>query len=73
MQALHRVSETQAQEQTLIPLTVLFMPGQPELTFLTCLCRFHFTLPPGPDHWLTLELAEEALGSLRSVAPHRWG
>lgn len=34
------------QEQTLIPLTMLFMPGQPELTFLTCLYRFRFSLPP---------------------------
>lgn len=63
-----------AQEQTLIPLTVLFMPGQPELTFLTCLCRFLFTLPPRSRSLTDLPVGRLKHFALNLVTLnlHRW-
>lgn len=64
-----------AQEQTLIPLTMLFMPGQPELTFLTSLCRFHFTLPSRPGSLADLGAGRAthfAVFNLVMLYPHRW-
>lgn len=62
------------QEQTLIPLTMLFMPGQPELTFLTSPSRFHFTLPPRPGSLADLGTDREtqfAVFTHVMLYPHR--